>query len=274
MLKVENLVCGYNQKPVITGVSFEVKEGELVGIIGPNGSGKTTLLRAITKAIIPYSGRVLFEDKDLGKLTQREIAQKIAVVSQFTSVPSMMTVEEVVLLGRLPHQGYFQFLDSERDMEIAQEAMRLTETLNYRRRALSSLSGGEKQRVFIARAFAQEPKLLLLDEPTAHLDIRHQTKILNLIKKLNQKISVVVILHELNLASNYCDKLILLHKGSIYKMGLPEEVLTYQVLEEVYQTQVAVVKNPISGRPYILLTPPEAKIRDLFPSEEEAVFFS
>ena len=258
-----NLSCGYDAKFVLKDINFKIEKNELIGVIGPNGSGKTTLIRAMTKILKLQEGNVCFDGIDINKLGFRDLAKKVAVVSQSYDTDFDMTVEDFVLLGRIPYRRAFQFLETETDLKIAEQAMQLTDTLHFKERLLSELSAGERQLVFIARALAQEPELLLLDEPTSHLDIAHQVKILGLIRKLNRQnqISVIIILHDLNLAGEYCDRLMLMNTGCIYKFGSPQEVLTYQNIEEVYKTVVVVEKNPISSKPYILLVSEEEKER-------------
>jgi iron complex transport system ATP-binding protein len=255
MLKVYNLDCGYDTKFSLKEVNFKVADGEFAGIIGPNGSGKTTLLRAITGIIRPRKGNVFLENRDIESLNFKELAKKIAVVSQGADSGIKMRVEEFILLGRIPYRRDWQFLETGIDREAAEEAMASTGTLKFRERFMDNLSGGERQLAFIARALAQEPKLLLLDEPTSHLDITHQVGILDLIKRLNRKngLTVMAVLHDLNLAGEYCDKLILLNDGRVHKIGPAQEVLTYQVIEEVYKTVVVVKENPVSLKPYIFL---------------------
>ena len=260
ILEVKNLSCGYDSKPVLQDIGLKVENKELVGIIGPNGSGKTTLLRALTRVLKPKKGAIFFQGKNIWQMGFKELARNIAVVSQNLPTGSM-SVEEFVLLGRIPHFDRLQFLERKRDMEIAQRSMRLTDTLGLKNQPIEEISGGERQLALIARALAQKPGLLLLDEPTAHLDITHQVGILDLIKKLNRNfgLTVIMVLHDLNLASLYCDRLILLHNGLIHKEGSPQEVLTYQTIEEVYKTVVVVRKNPISSKPYIFLVSKEER---------------
>jgi len=261
MLEIKNLTCGYDAKFILQDINLKIEEQEFVGIIGPNGSGKTTLLRAITKIIRPRNGSIIFEGEDLESLNFRELAKRIACVTQNWETDLKMTVEEFVLLGRIPHLKKWQFLETNVDEEIAKESMSLTDTFKFKDRPLESLSAGERQLVVTARALTQEPKLLLLDEPTSHLDIAHQVQILDLIKRLNKKngLTVMIVLHDLNLASEYCERLVLLNNGLIHKIGKPEEVLTYSIIEEVYNTIVVVEKNPVSFRPYILLVPEEER---------------
>ncbi|MFH1245076.1 MAG: ABC transporter ATP-binding protein [Candidatus Omnitrophota bacterium] len=260
MLRVMNLTCGYARRMILWDISFAVDNGEFIGIIGPNGSGKTTLLRAISRVISPQSGSVLLENRDIRYLGFKELAGMMAVVPQGFN-GSVMTVEEFVLLGRIPHHSRLQFLETGKDLEIAERCMVLTGTLELKERFMEELSGGERQLVLIARALAQEPKLLLLDEPTAHLDIAHQVRILDLVKKLNRELglTVIVVLHDLNLASEYCGKLLLVNRGRIHQAGHPRDVLSYRTIEEVYQTVVVVRENPFSGKPYILAVSAEER---------------
>ncbi len=260
MLEIRNLFCGYDSKIILQDINLRIENGELLGIIGPNGSGKTTLLRAITRVLKPERGMILLEGKDIWQMGFRELAKRIAVVPQSFGGGSM-SIEEFVLLGRIPHFERFQFLETKKDLEIAKRSMSLTDTLKLKGQLMGEISGGERQLVLIARALAQEPKLLLLDEPTTHLDIAHQVKILDLIKRLNREfgLTVIMVLHDLNLASEYCERLVLIGEGRIHKSGRPEEVLNYQIIEDVYKTVVVVEKNPISSKPYILIVSEEER---------------
>ncbi|MDD5772696.1 MAG: ABC transporter ATP-binding protein [bacterium] len=255
MLEINNLTCGYDARFSLTDINIKIKENEFLGIIGPNGSGKTTLFRAITKIIHPRNGGIFLDGIDLDEIDFKGLARKLAVVSQNFDIDMMMSVEEFVLLGRIPYRQRIQLFESKDDGKIVNEAMVLTDTLEFRKRLMGSLSGGERQLVYIARALAQKPKLLLLDEPTNQLDIAHQVKIMDLIKRLNKErnITVVIVLHDLNLASEYCDRLVLINNGRVHKIGSPCEVLTYQTIEEVYKTVVLVKENPLSKKPYVFL---------------------
>ena len=256
MFKIENLSCGYRADIVVNDVSFEVEQGEIIGIIGPNGSGKTTLLRAMTRVLKLHRGNIFFNGKDIWHMDIKELSRQIAVVSQ-NAPANFMTAEEFIFLGRMPHFKAFHFFETKKDREIVEPCMTLTDTLRFRDRFLYELSGGERQLVVIARALAQEPRLLLLDEPTAYLDITHQVRILDLIKKLNKNlgITVVMVLHDLNLASEYCHKLVLIKNGCVHKMGKCEEVLEYKTIEDVYETVVVVKKSPVSLKPYVFVVP-------------------
>lgn len=255
MLKVNNICCAYGKEIILKDINFTINKGEIVGIIGPNGSGKTTLLRAVTKIIPLQNGNVFFQNNDIQMISVKQFSQYIAVVSQIIDIEMTMTVEEFIALGRIPYRKKFQFFENINDITVIENVMKLTDTYFFRQRTLKTLSGGEKQLVIIARALVQEPTLLFLDEPTNHLDISHQIKVLNLIKKINQEngLTVAIVLHDLNLASEYCDRLILLNKGIIHCAGTPDEVLQLQIIEKVYSTKVTVGKNPISGKPYVFL---------------------
>jgi iron complex transport system ATP-binding protein len=254
MLEISGLSCGYGKRVVLQGVSFVIKPREFMGIIGPNGSGKTTLLRTITGLLRPFEGTISLEGRETHEMARRELAQKVAVVTQLPEATPPFSVEEFVLLGRVPHWGRFQLLETHKDVEKAERAMALTGIAYARDRWMGELSGGEQQLAFVARALAQEPRLLLLDEPTAHLDIGHQGQIMDLLRQLNkeQSLTIVVVLHDLALASLYCQRLILLHQGRLRKIGPPRRVLTKEVIEEVYRTTVRVVKAPGKGGPIIL----------------------
>jgi len=256
ILEIKNLVCGYVEKEIIKQVSFSAKEGEFLGIIGPNGSGKTTLLRSITGLLKYWEGEVLYNGRNISKIPLREFAQNVAVLPQILNINFSFTVQQLVLMGRYPYLKKFQSI-SKKDLDIAKNSMSLTDISHLTERRVGELSGGEWQRVLIAQALTQEPKLLLLDEPTTHLDITHQIETLDLVKKLNEEkgLTIVVVLHDLNLASEYCEKIIMLENGEIYREGTPEEVLTYKNIEEVYKTIVVVIENPVSKKPHVVLIP-------------------
>jgi ABC-type cobalamin/Fe3+-siderophores transport systems, ATPase components len=251
-LDIQNLSCGYGNGFRVYGINLSLAEGSFTGIIGPNGSGKTTLFRGISGTLPLKDGRILLEGSDLSKLTWREKAQKLAIVSQFSETAEL-SVEEYVLMGRLPYRQRFQFFDRKEDIEIAHHYMHLTNTYRLRNKSMAELSGGERQMANIASALSQHPRLLLLDEPTSHLDITHQMQFMNLIQRLNEdmKLSVMMIVHDLSLAAEYCDFLMMMKDGTTFCQGAPEEVLTYQHIENVYNTVVIVKTNPISGKPVV-----------------------
>ena len=258
LLKIDKLSGGYYKEDIIKGVSLDINQGDFIGIIGPNGSGKTTLLRLATRVLNPREGRIYLRDENIFQMDLKEFCCKVAFVSQDISISFSFTVMEIVLMGRIPHLKRLQF-ETKKDIEIAEKALSLTDTLSLRDKRIDELSAGERQRVIIARALTQEPELLFLDEPTAHLDIGHQIQILDLLKKFNRQnnLTIAMILHDLNLASAYCQRIALLDKGTVFKEGGPEEVLTYQNIEAVYKTIVLVNDNPLTHKPNVSLVPGE-----------------
>jgi iron complex transport system ATP-binding protein len=253
-LNIEKLTCGYRSGFQLKEITFNLQRGSFAGIIGPNGSGKTTLFKGISGNLQAKSGSVILDGNNLGDINPMEKARRIAVVSQFPDVADI-TVEDYVLMGRLPYREMFQFFESKRDHVIARKYMQLTGIFEHRNKLMTELSGGEQQLAAIAQALSQEPELLLLDEPTSHLDISHTVQILNLIQKLNHEtgLTVLMIIHDLNLAAEYCDYLVMMDQGKIYTMGTPSDVLNYQNIENVYKTVVVTQNNPLSGKPAIFL---------------------
>lgn len=255
---IQDFSCGYPGKFTVQDISFCIAKGEFAGIIGPNGSGKTTLFKGITCELPTLSGKLVLDGKNIGKIGLQERARNLAIVTQNVEVGSM-TVEEYVLMGRVPYRKQFQFFETADDFEIARKYMQLTGVFKMKNKSMNALSGGEQQLASITRALTQEPQLLLLDEPTAHLDITHQVQILNLIRRLSRqlRLSVLMIIHDLNLAGEYCDSLIMLHEGKVRKKGLPSQVLNYADIEAVYETVVITRTNPVSGKPVVFLVSEE-----------------
>lgn len=253
-LFVDTISCGYGGDFYLQNISFSLPRGAFAGIIGPNGSGKTTLFKGLSGELKLTSGELLLDGQRLDRMPLKDKASRLAVVAQF-SEQGDFTVEEYVMLGRLPYRQRFQFFESKDDWAIAEKYMELTDVLRFRHKNMSELSGGEQQLASIARALCQEPQLLLLDEPTSHLDISHQVQVLNLVQRLNEELglTVLIIIHDLNLASEYCDYLVMMKQGEVYKKGTPEEVLTYHHIEEVYKTVVFTQLNPLSKKPAVFL---------------------
>ncbi len=222
-------------------------------MIGPNSSGKTTLLKILDGIFEPERGNVFLCERDLRKLSRAEIARQIAVVPQEMEVPFSFTVGEIVLMGRSPYLGRFSW-EKKKDLDVAREGMVLTDVLHLEKRPFFALSQGEKQRVLMARALAQEPKIILLDEPTSHLDINHQVELNELIRRLNDEkgLSVLNISHDLNFAAEYSHRMVLLHQGTIFAAGRPEDVITVENIRRVYETTVLVERNPLSGAPRVI----------------------
>jgi cobalamin transport system ATP-binding protein len=254
MIEVNSISFRYREEWVLQDVSFRVEKGEFVGVIGPNGSGKTTLLKMLYRLLSPQKGEILFELVPIRKMDRIDIAKRIGVVAQETQLLFPFSVLETVLMGRSPYLGHLMF-ESEKDLETARKAMEWTETLSFSERPMDELSGGERKRVFIARALAQEPEVILLDEPTANLDIHHQMDFLDLILTLNRERGLTILMasHDMNIASEFCDRLILLQGGRIYQIGTPDEVITKENIEKVYGCEVWVDQNPFSGMPRINL---------------------
>ncbi|MCK4617624.1 ABC transporter ATP-binding protein [Candidatus Aerophobetes bacterium] len=256
-LRINNIACRYDAANVLENIDFSAKGGDFIGVVGPNASGKSTLLKSISKVLKPHTGVVLLNERDVHTLKSAEIAKNLAVVPQESVISFTFTALEVVLMGRTPHLNRFK-MESTQDLIIAQKSMELTNTWYLAERPIDTLSGGEKQRIIIARALTQEPRVLLLDEPTDHLDINHQIEILDLIKRLSKEKEMVVIgvFHDLNIVSQYCDRLILLHKGRIFAAGGAGDVLTGENIEKVYGVKVTVKQDDISGK---LLIHPQRK---------------
>jgi len=256
LLEANNISGGYDEEMIIRDFSLRLERGEFLGIIGPNGSGKSTLLRLLTRILVPRIGNISLGGEDIARMDRKELSRKLAFVSQNTFVNFSFSVWEMVLMGRIPHLARLQS-ETKKDFMIAEKALSLTDTLHLKNRKIDELSAGERQRVILAKALAQEPSLLFLDEPTAHLDIGHQIQALDLVKKMNIEngITVVIVLHDLNLAAEYCDRIILLEKGRTFAEGRPEEVLSYQNIEAVYKTVVVVNKNPVNSKPHVVLVP-------------------
>lgn len=255
-LDICGVECYYGSVKVLENVSFTIGSGELVGLLGPNGSGKTTLLKAISGALRPKAGAVYLNEAEIFGMKSREVARNIAVVPQNTDVNFDFTALDIVLMGRHPRLSRFK-LEGEKDLTVAKNAMKLTNTWHLAERRISELSGGERQRVVIARALAQEPKVLLLDEPTTHLDINSQLEIMDLLKELciQRGLILLTVFHDFNLAARYCDAIILLNKGKIVSIGRVDEALTSENIKKVFQVDAVVKKHPLTNSLYVIPLP-------------------
>lgn len=253
ILAVSDLVLGYRGRPVLEGVSLEVRPGELVGLIGPNGSGKSTLLKGISGTLRPTGGRVLVGGREVASLGRGRLARLLAVVPQSPNLPEDFTALDIVLMGRAPHLGILQ-TEGARDLARVRRAMQFTDTLDLADRSVGELSGGERQRLVVARALAQEPSLLLLDEPTSHLDVHHQVQVMEILRaQVGQGLAALAVFHDLNLAAQFCDRLLLLYRGRIVAAGAPEEVITAEHVARVYGPGIVVARHPTNGRPTALV---------------------
>jgi iron complex transport system ATP-binding protein len=258
-LRLENIDVRYDDLTILKDICLEASDGEFIGILGANGSGKTTLIRTIAKVLKPARGVILLNGKDISKIKLRELTKILAVVPQDTSINFDFNVEDVVLMGRTPHLARFQ-VETQKDLEIAYDAIKLVRCEHLIGRNINEISGGERQKVVIARALAQQPRILLLDEPTAHLDINHQIEIMSLLKKLaDSGLIVIAVIHDLNLASQFCSKILMMKDGRIFAFGKPKDVLTPENIKEVFGIDVIVRKHPITGSYYVL----PVKLKDI-----------
>jgi iron complex transport system ATP-binding protein len=243
-LVVKEIESWIGKKEIVKNISILVRKQQFVGLIGPNGCGKSTVLKSIYKSLIPNKGTVMLDDLDVLHTSQKKISQQLGVVGQFNEMNFDLSVEQMVLLGRTPHKKMLES-DKQSDMEIVEEALTRTNLLDYKNRSYLSLSGGEKQRVILARTIAQQPKFMILDEPTNHLDIRYQIEILNCVKEL--QIGVLAALHDLEMAAHYCDYLYAIKDGEVYAHGTPKEVLTPETIEALYQIKCQTYINPVTN---------------------------
>jgi iron complex transport system ATP-binding protein len=254
-LEIQNISLSYNHHPVVTNLSFQVVAGQILGLIGPNGCGKSTIIKALSRVIAIQSGQIKLDGKVLNAISRSQAARLIGVVPQNPSMPDAFTVAEIVLLGRTPFLGLLRH-ESASDLKIVGWAMERTGIAGLAERRVSELSGGERQRVTIARVLAQGTGIVLLDEPTANLDINHQTAILDLIRDLCQenKLAVMITLHDLNLAAQYCDKLILLKDGRLFADGTPQQVVTAENIRAVYGMESHIYPHPENHLPVVLVS--------------------
>lgn len=253
IIQCKNISCGYTSHPILKNINLTVSPGEMIGIIGTNGCGKTTLLKTITGFLPPISGTVLLDEIPLNDTSSEYRASKLAVVNQ-TITNVSLTVYDYVTMGRLPFFKRFQFFETNNDHDIVMKSLEVTDSLKNKHMQMNELSGGERQLAQVARALAQEPSVLLLDEPTSHLDITHQIRILDLIKRLNRtmNLTVIMVIHDLNLASEYCNRLIMIDNSAVYTDGKTAEVLTTEHIQKVYSTKVHIMQNPHSNKPLII----------------------
>jgi iron complex transport system ATP-binding protein len=254
IIKAKELHFAYGDKQVLDGVSFGIVSREFLSVIGPNGSGKTTLLKLLSGYLTPQKGSIHLAETPINQIKKRDLAKRIGVVSQIPQFQFEITALQLVLMGRSPHMGLLAF-EGKGDLEIAHEAMVLTDVADFKERSLFSLSGGEFQRVMIARALAQDPEILLLDEPTSYLDIKHQINICGLLKRMNRDrgLTIVSVFHDINLASHFSDRIVVMKAGKVLGVGTPEDVIRKELLESVYECPVYVDKSPVAGNPRVTL---------------------
>jgi len=255
LLALENVFCGYSpSKPIVKDVSFSIDDGEFVGIVGANGSGKTTLLRTISGLLKITSGSICIGNHKLENMDRKQLAQKVAFVPQLMEPVEGFSVEELVMLGRTPYFSRFAF-EKPDDREAVAWAIEELKIEELSERPVTELSGGEFQRVAIARALAQEPNLLLLDEPISHLDIRYQIKICKLLRKLRSHRTIIATFHDLNIASRFCSRLILMKNGELIAQGNPSDVVTPENIWKAYRIKVSIKNNPSTHKSKYILLP-------------------
>ena len=255
-LKIKDVAFSYFNGPVLDGINLNLDAGEMIGLLGPNGSGKSTLIKIACGLLRPGQGKVVLDRIEINNWKRKNIARLIAVVPQQLNIPFGFTVEEVDNLGRIPFLNPFAD-EKEADIQMVRNAMDLVGVAPLRERRFNELSGGEKQKTILAMALAQEPRILLLDEPTAHLDINHQIQIFELAQRLNEEkhITVMAALHDLNMAALYFKRLVLLKKGKILIDGTPDQVITEGRIKEVFGADVVVNTHPTTGQPHVIIKP-------------------
>ena len=252
MIEIKELNFSY-EEPVLNGVNINIEKGKFYSILGPNGSGKTTLLKLISKILPLEKSQIFLENKDIVNINSKMISRRMAVVPQSTEIEFDFSVEDIVLMGRTPHISRFSS-ESKLDVEIAEKAMKSTNTYKLKNKSINALSGGERQRVVVARAIAQDTDIILLDEPISHLDLHHQVEIMNQIKALNKEknTTIIAVLHDINIAAAYSDNMILMLDGKVHSSGLPEVILTEKNIKEVYGLEVYISKNPRTGKLFLM----------------------
>lgn len=252
LFSIKDVSFSYNEKNVLKEISLEIDEGDFAGIIGPNGSGKSTLLRVMAGFLRPEKGYVLFKGRDIRDYYIKDLARDIAVLPQSIDIFYPYRIEDFIAIGRYPHLKWNVSKRTE-EKDFVEYVMDIMEISYLKGRRITELSQGERQRVFIAQCIAQNPSVLLLDEPVSHFDIKYQMRTLEILESFNREgMTVIAVLHDLNLASEFCKKLVLISEGFVYTEGEPHEVLTYKNIEDVYKTVVVVKENPISRKPYII----------------------
>ncbi|GAA0720137.1 ABC transporter ATP-binding protein [Clostridium malenominatum] len=243
-LKTIGLETYLGENHILKGLDIDVEKKEFVGIIGPNGSGKSTFLKCIYRVLKPHKGTIFLDEKNIKDFSIKETSKKMAVVSQHNNYNFDFTVGEMVLMGRSPHKKIIE-KDNKKDYEIMEESLEKVGMKDYVKRSFSTLSGGEKQRIILARALAQKTEFLILDEPTNHLDIKYQLQFMSTVKSLG--ITVVAAIHDLNMAALYCDKIYAMKSGEIVRCGTPKEVLTKNIIRTLYEVEVKVIEDEETG---------------------------
>lgn len=253
ILRAKDLDLSYGKKPIVKDVNMDIKRGEIVTMIGPNGSGKSTVIKALSRYLKPQRGQVLLENEDIFSLKTKQVARKVAVLPQMKNIPEDFSVETLVGYGRYPHLRFRQRFSKE-DYEMIEWALKKTDLLKFKERHLNNLSGGEKQRAWIAMCLAQKPEILILDEPTTFLDISYQLELLDLIKELNESmgLTIIMVLHDINQAARYSNKLYAIKDGRIHSFGRPQDLLNEDFLKDVYKIKADVFQDNKHSCPYFI----------------------
>lgn len=250
ILRVEQLSSGYEKQTVFTNLNTSIQKGKITTIIGPNGCGKSTLLKTIGRILHQKSGRVYLQELDMKSLSTKDIAKRLALLSQSPVAPAQLKVEELISYGRFPHRKNIGTL-SKKDIEIIEWAMKVTKTIEFRSRDIDQLSGGQRQKVWLAMALAQETEILLLDEPTTYLDMAHQLEMLKIVEELNKKhrCTIVMVLHDINHAARFSHELIAMRNGEIIETGTPKEIITKEVMKKVFQIDAKIMFDEDTASP-------------------------
>ncbi|RJL32418.1 ABC transporter ATP-binding protein [Bailinhaonella thermotolerans] len=266
-LSARELRLGYGERLIVDGLDLDVADGSVTAVIGPNGCGKSTLLRALGRLLAPRGGHVLLDGKRIDKTPTREVAKVLGVLPQAPTAPEGLTVADLVTRGRHPHQSWYRQWSSD-DESAVTEALTMTGMLDLADRDLDELSGGQRQRAWISMALAQGTDLLLLDEPTTYLDLAHQVEVLDLVRSLHTHgRTIVMVLHDLNLAARYADRLVAMKSGRIIAQGAPAEVLTEELLEEVFGLTARVIEDPVAGTPLVVPISVHHRVPEPVPAE-------
>ncbi len=252
---LDGITADYGGPPVLSGIGLSIEAGEFLAVIGPNGAGKSTLLKILAGNLAARAGTALLHGRPLSRYAPEERAREVSVVHQSLENVLPFTVRDFVAMGRFPHQGILR-TESARDRKIIEECIATAGISHLVSRQLTELSGGERQLVYIARALAQSDRVILLDEPVSHLDISHSVQIMDMLHELNRRgATVIAVLHDINLASDYCGRIVALKNGSLFADGSPEEIITYERIESLFEMVCVVFKNPMTGKPYTFPVP-------------------
>lgn len=252
-LTAKDISLGYGERDIITGLSVDIAPGKVTSIVGPNGCGKSTLLRSLSRLLRPTGGEIFLDGKAISEIPTKQLAASLGLLPQSPIAPDGIVVADLVGRGRTPHQGLLGRWSQE-DYDIVQESMEMTGVAELAERSIDELSGGQRQRVWIAMALAQRTDILLLDEPTTYLDIKHQLEVLDLLVELNEThgTTIAMVIHDLNLAARYSDELIAVSNGNVYAQRSPQDVMTQQTVKDVFGVDSVIVEDPVSGLPAVM----------------------